>query len=268
MNVSDWTKAKELKKGNKIVPFVGAGLSRLLGLPDSDRLVEIIAKELEWDPSLLRLAGELPQLAEYYKDMKHGIGPLRSLLDREFYRTNEQIRQSRAHMALVDCKFPVIYTTNFDDLIERAHAIKSVPCRAIADLVDLSEASVGETQVVKFHGTFSNDASLVLDESSYLDRLELESPLDIRFRSDILGKTIMFIGYRLRDINIRFLTHKLFKLRQSQNREFQDQPMAIMVTHAANDVQRLLWMKRDVRLIELDPIKREESLADFLEYLR
>ena len=44
---------------------------------------------------------------------------------------------------------------------------------------------------------FSDDSSIVLTESSYFERLEFNSPLDIKLRSDMLGKTILYIGYSL-----------------------------------------------------------------------
>ena len=36
--------------------------------------------------------------------------------------------------------------------------------------------------------------------------------LDIKLRSDMLGKTILYIGYSLEDINMRFLLYKLSKI--------------------------------------------------------
>ncbi|MDA7108033.1 hypothetical protein PJ022_24255 [Escherichia coli] len=35
---------------------------------------------------------------------------------------------------------------------------------------------------------------MVLDETSNFQRLEFETPLDIKFRSDVLGKSVLFIG--------------------------------------------------------------------------
>ena len=32
--------------------------------------------------------------------------------------------------------------------------------------------------------------TIVLDESSYFERLEFETPLDIKLRSDVLGKSV------------------------------------------------------------------------------
>ncbi|MCD8493636.1 MAG: SIR2 family protein, partial [Geovibrio sp.] len=75
----------------------------------------------------------------------------------------------------------------------------------IASVSDMTQIKDGVTQIVKFHGDFDNDDSLVLDESSYYERLEFETPLDIKLRSDVLGKSVLFIGYSLADVNLRFL---------------------------------------------------------------
>jgi hypothetical protein len=263
-----WESVRQLKQEGKLVPFIGSGLSAELGVPRVDGIVDIIASELEWDPEILRLAGDLPQLAEYYLDVKHHIGSLRSKLDIEFHLEDSKIRNSRCHMALVDCKFPVIYTTNYDDLLERAHQIKKLPFRAIATLADLAEAPANVTTIIKFHGTFSNDDTLVLTESSYFDRLEFDSALDIRLRSEILGKALLFIGYSFNDINVRYLIYKLHKLRSQQKLVGGKLPLAIMTTFSADDVQRTLWKRREVAVVELNPIQPTSSLAEFLEYLQ
>jgi hypothetical protein len=171
-------------------------------------------------------------------------------------------------MALVDCRFPVIYTTNYDDLIERAHKIKGIPYRSITTLADLAEAPTSVTTIIKFHGTFLDDDILVLTESSYFDRLEFDSALDIRLRSEILGKALLFIGYSFTDINVRYLIYKLHKLRSQQKLVGGGLPLAIMTTFSADDVQRTLWKRREVSVVELDPIQRTSDLAEFLEYLR
>ena len=80
----------------------------------------------------------------------------------------------------------------------------------------MSETSkkLGDTEIVKFHGDFDDDESIVLTESQYFARLSLEHPLDIKLRGDTLDKGILFIGYNLADINMRYL---LFKLQQIWN---------------------------------------------------
>src|SRR3954463_1180654 len=68
----------------------------------------------------------------------------------------------------------------------------------------------GITQIVKFHGDFDDDGSLVITETDYFNRLAFDSPLDVKFRSDALGKTVLFIGYSMTDLNIRLLLHNLW----------------------------------------------------------
>jgi NAD-dependent SIR2 family protein deacetylase len=157
-----------------LIPFVGAGLSKPLGLPDWSTLIDFIAKQLGYDPEVFKLNGNDLQLAEYYVTVKRSIGPLRSEMDRLFNPSDDQIKQSRAHSALADMKVPLIYTTNYDRIIERAFGLRGATYFTIANLDDIASApSDMATQIVKLHGTFDDDTSLVLTETSYFDRLEL-----------------------------------------------------------------------------------------------
>jgi hypothetical protein len=123
------------------------------------------------------------------------------------------------------------------------------------------------TQIVKFHGTFDDDESLVLTESSYFDRLEFESALDIKLRADMLGKCLLFVGYSLSDINIRYMLYKLHKLRRRITWEGNNIPSAYLLTFGAGLVQRLLLKQWDVQVEELDPVDKPGSTASFLESL-
>jgi SIR2-like domain len=258
---------RSLRLDGRLIPFVGAGLSIPLGLPSWARLIDIIAEQLGYDPHVYRLNGTDLQLAEYYVAMKGSIGPLRSELDRLFNPTDTAIRESRAHTLLTRLGCPVIYTTNYDRIIERAFELHAVPHFSISNIDDIAAAPPDATQIVKFHGTFSDDASLVLTESSYFDRLAFESALDIRLRSDILGKSLLFVGYGLGDINIRYLLYRLNKLRKAVGRHESRIPSAYLIAFGAGEVQRKLLAQWDVEVIELDPLDMTTSTADFLESL-
>jgi hypothetical protein len=229
-----------LSRDKKLMPFVGSGLSRSLGLPSYDGLVDEIADELGWDPEVFQQQGDFLQLAEYYVSVKGSIGPLRSRLDREWNPTQQQVKASRPHAALAGLAPTRLYTTNYDDIIERAFESHGSDYHRIASIDDIASAPAGATQIVKFHGTFSDDSSLVLTESSYFERLDFESALDIKLRSDSLGRCLLFLGYSLRDINIRFMLHKLHKLRRQALRATSALPAAVLVTFAIGEVQEKL----------------------------
>ena len=90
---------------------------------------------------------------------------------------------------------------------------------------DVAPARDGVTQIVKLHGDFDDDPSIVIAETDYLDRLSFESPLDIKFRVDALAKPILFVGYSMSDLNIRFLLHRLWRTWQASGFE-RDRPQS------------------------------------------
>ena len=262
---TEFATLRDVHRDGKLIPFIGAGLSMPLGLPSWSKLTDIIAEQLGYDPEVFALSGNNLQLAEYYVAVKGSIGPLRSEMDRLFNPTDEAISSSRTHSALVEMELPIIYTTNYDRIIERAFELREIPCHTVASIDDIATAPPNATQVVKFHGTFSNDASLVLTESSYFDRLEFESAIDIKLRADMLGKCLLFIGYSLNDINIRYMLYKLHKLRHQVRPDAPRTPSAYLITFGAGEVQRTLLAKWDVSVLELEPTNTAESIANFLE---
>ena len=132
--ITDFTILRDLRRDGKLIPFVGAGLSIPLGLPSWSSLLDIIADQLDYDPAVFKLSGNNLQLAEFYVANKGSIGPLRSEMDRLFNPTDEAIKSSRAHSALVDMDLPLIYTTNYDRIIERAFELKKIPCHTISNM--------------------------------------------------------------------------------------------------------------------------------------
>src|SRR5262245_51917984 len=195
MSRSSTPTLRDVRMEGRLVPFVGAGLSRPLGLPSWDLLIDNIAVQLGYDPEIYRLNGSKLQLAEYFVAEKGSIGPLRSEMDRLFNPTDEAVLASTSHRLLVEMKLPLIYTTNYDRIIERAFDLRGVACHTIANIDDIGTAPPNVTHVVKFHGSFSDDASLVLTESNYFDRLDFESALDLKLRADTLGKSLLFVGH-------------------------------------------------------------------------
>ena len=123
-----------------------------------------------------------------------------------------KVRNSEIHRLIVELAFPVIYTTNYDRYLELAHEAHGVRYTKIANLGEMTSTEPGVTQIVKFHGDFEDEASIVLTESSHFDRLPLEGPLDLKLRADLLGRIALFIGYSVSDVGVRYLIYRLHKL--------------------------------------------------------
>lgn len=192
--------------------FVGAGVSANLGLPDWSELIGHVAVELGYDPRIFSTYGSPLALAEYYKRKTGALGPLRSWMDREWHKPGTDVSASEIHELITRGNFPRIYTTNYDRWLEFAHDAFRVPYDKIASVADLTSLTEGRRQIVKFHGDFDEDESLVLDETSYFRRLNFDSPLDIKLMNDLMGRSVLFIGYSLTDINMRLLFYRLTEM--------------------------------------------------------
>lgn len=254
-------------RSKRLILFVGAGVSMGLGLPSWKQLVDHMAKELGFDPDIYRTFGSDLTLAEFYRITKGQIGPLRSWMDREWHSPSTDISKSRIHELIATSDFDLIYTTNYDRWIERAFEHHKQPYTKIASVGDLLTMAKDKTQIVKFHGDFDDDTSIVLDETSYFERLEFESPLDIKLRSDVLGRSVLFIGYSLTDINIRYLFYRLANLWKKSSRGA-PQPMSFIFSARPNPVQEAALAQWNIKMLSSAEDDPGRALIQLLEQLR
>jgi hypothetical protein len=127
--------------------------------------------------------------------------------------------------------------------------------------------SEGATQIIKFHGDFDEEDSLVITETDYFDRLRFDSPLDIKFRADALGKTVLFLGYSMSDMNIRLLLHWLWRTWEKSGYE-RDRPQSFIFMAHENDMQTAVLKQWGVVPLRGDVEDPEQALIGFLEELQ
>jgi SIR2-like domain len=254
-------------RDRKAILFVGAGVSMTVGLPSWQTLIEHMAEELGLAiDSADAQSINYFTLAEYYRLRQGSIGPLRSWMDRHWSIPEKTLKQSRVHQLIVELDFPIIYTTNFDRNLETAFALHGKSFVKIVDAKDIARASERETQIIKLHGDFDDDDSIVLAETDYLDRLSFESPLDIKFRADALGNTILFVGYSLSDLNIRFLLHRLWKTWRSSGYE-RDRPQSFVFMLQPDPADEAVLQQWGIRVLTEPDSEPDMALQNFLERL-
>eukprot|EP00913_Durusdinium_trenchii_P004200 g3892.t1 len=198
-------------KDKRAILFVGAGVSMNLGLPSWHSLTLQMIHESGLNEILLDRPDITYQtVAEYYLIKNGKLEDLHAWLEVEEATVNK-LQQSEIHRLIVSLDFPVIYTTNYDRNLEKAYELHGRDFVKITKPGDVVRAADGRTEIVKFHGDFDDPASLVLTESHHFERLFFDAPLDVKLRSDALGKTVLFIGYSMSDINIRLLFYRLWR---------------------------------------------------------
>lgn len=256
--------AKNIDPKNTIL-FAGAGLSMGLGLPSWGELIGEMGSQLGFEKDIFSLFGDHLMLAEYYVLEKGGIGKLRSWMDVKWHSNNVEIETSKAHEYIAKSGFPIIYTTNFDRWLEKAFDHYKVSYSKVVSVSDFCDLNDGSTQIVKFHGDFDDDNSLVLTQSSYMERLQFETPLDIKLRSDVLHRPVLFIGYSLSDINVRYLFYKLRKMWQAVPN--QARPPSYIYMTRPNPVQERVLKELGITPIvgdAGDPAKGVEELLSII----
>jgi hypothetical protein len=251
---------------HQTILFVGAGLSMHLGLPSWPALMKDIGKELDFDPDIFLGFGNFLALAEYYEITKGSIEPLAKTLDAKWHGPGYDVGKSNAHKLVVELGFERIYTTNFDRWIEKAFERCRVPYHKIVDVNDIADSRPGVTDIIKFHGDFDRGDTLVITESNYFDRLQFEAPLDILLRADALHRPILFIGYSLGDINMRYLFHKLWKIWSGAKIQDARKKFYIFMSRP-NPIEEKIYEKWGITPI-VDGVGGSAGLIQFLESLK
>jgi hypothetical protein len=225
---------ERLARGQLLL-LVGAGASRWAGLPSWREAVSALADDLvpalrEHVPdarerfvppapdervpveALLRI----PEAHRFLRGEARLVEKLSALFD------TSRIDPSRLplHREIVRLSrfVPAIYTTNFDDLLERTFDALGCRCQVVAEPEDLRSWRLDEVDgrfvprypIYKLHGTLSRPASLVVGESDFQRRSDLAAnPIDLRFCSDVMGREILLVGYGFNDPNLRWIWTKL-----------------------------------------------------------
>jgi uncharacterized protein len=269
---------KNLYREGRLVPFLGAGVSMSVEWteggqvkrgPSWRELVDQAARILGFDePDLLRVRGTDLQILEYFRSQFQGSATrLTNWLLQHMNAPDTAIQAAPMLTELSNMhKCSLFYTTNFDDFIERAIRLQGRPCSVVAAEGDMGIRS-GEAEVVKFHGDLNHPDRMVLSESDYEHRLTLSTAMDYRLRSDVLGRSLLFIGYSFRDWNVAYL----FRL---VNAQFGELPRSIfgkrayIVISDPSDFERNLFAARRIEVVPVGGGNRTQEIADLLREIR
>lgn len=169
------------------------------------------------------------------------------------------------HLTPMNMGVPAIYTTNQDNVMEKGYQKYGKKYKTIVHLEDFAEIKLSEQLYIKFHGDLNYPETIVFTKNDYDKRIsEPQNELNIRLRSDLLAKNILFIGYSFRDINIQQMFAEL------KEAFFGKLPNSYMIAYKYSENLQLLCDEYGITLI--DPLKEcpesENHVTAFKNFLK
>jgi SIR2-like domain len=245
--------------------FLGAGINAGVkdthgrSFPLGSGLAEWIATDLLESPDLSTSLSEVAEIARY----RVGEEALNSYLYEQF----SQFRPGTAHLALAQLPWDVIYTTNYDLLVEGgAHFLDEEAAgrfrKILSKETDLSPFTEDDILYYKLHGSIdlanTEEGRLVLTREDYRHYELYRRPLFRRLERDLLSRTFVFVGYSLRDSNFRDL------LEDCRNElGAKSFPLSFAVLRDFSQVEETFWREKyNIQLLRCDSAVFLETLKE------
>lgn len=184
-------------KQNRLVIFVGAGVSANSGVPLWGSLIDSFKKDL---PEHLKEETDYLKIAQHYRDLRGEKEYLDKVKDILKY---EKVSPNEIHKEILDLNPCHIVTTNYDDLIEQAALTYNHQYYVVRNDKDLP-ANKGEKMIIKMHGDFSL-GNIVLTENDYFDYSRNFPLIKSYVLSLFATKLVLFVGFSFTDINLKYI---------------------------------------------------------------
>lgn len=196
-------KLKEAADNNKLVVFVGAGVSANSGLPDWKELIEEYRDALEMDKSKPISSDEYLKIPQYYYNTR-GFKDYYDIINKVF---NKNYESNKIHELIFRLAPQHIITTNYDDLIEQEKEKQGLLYDVVCEDKDLPYTLNGKL-IIKMHGDLQRK-NIVLKEEDYLSYEENFRLIETFIKSLFVNHTVVFIGYSLGDYDLKLIINNV-----------------------------------------------------------
>ncbi|GMV90461.1 MAG: hypothetical protein AMXMBFR82_02390 [Candidatus Hydrogenedentota bacterium] len=205
--------AKSVETGD-VALFAGAGLSRSAGFVDWKALLSDIAKDLKLD---INREHDLIAVAQYHVNEKQNRSRINQAIIDEL---SEGAELTRSHAILARLPFASVWTTNYDQLLEKSfeEAGKTVDLKITQE--NLAQSRRGRDVIVyKMHGCVTQPQDAVITKDDY-EQYEQRRQLFVEsLKGDLISKTFLFLGFSFTDPNIDYILSRVRVLLGKNQRE-------------------------------------------------
>lgn len=186
---------QESSKNNKLVIFVGAGVSANSGIPMWKNIIDKIKEKID----ISNEEKDSLKIAQYYynsRDKKEYYEFLESEL-------NINAKPNEIHDKLLELNPYHIITTNYDNLIEQQAIKRGMFYDIVSKDSDLPYTP-NNKMIIKMHGDFKN-RNIVFKEDDYISYSRKFKLIETYIKSLFSTHTILFVGYSLSDPDVHYI---------------------------------------------------------------
>ena len=278
----------DLLRTGSVVPFLGAGSSLCARdpeahwdgdhptvLPSGIELAAYLAHKSSFPSKEPRDLEDLAKVASYFSDLA-GRRRLRQRL-RDILNHDFEVSPLHHLIASIPCPL-LIVVTNYDTLLEQAFRAINKPYDLVIYPSDNKESAASvlwwqhgeakpkpvdpnqltidltsKTVIFKMHGTVVRDTadfdSFVITEEDYIEFLSrLDSAVPPIFFQHCWNRSFLFLGYSLRDWNLRVVLKNLSRALKQRG---QEELPSWAIQRDPSGLDMALWRKRNVEIFDV-----------------
>lgn len=241
---------REARENNRLVIFVGAGVSNNSGIPGWHELIKCFAKKLNIDKcnkcSFRNSSNCPPDCKEKYNFCQDDYLKIPQYFynekESDYFNIIKEIFNVRAkpnkiNDMIMDLQPKHIITTNFDKLIENTENLNKMIYKVVTKDEDLLIYHSNNSYIIKMHGDIDKIKDVVLKEEDYLDYSRKHILIETFIKSLLVDHIFLFIGYSLNDYNLKLIINWLEYLARDCNKD-ERQNNYILVEHKKKYMDR------------------------------
>ena len=209
---------REASENNRLIIFVGAGVSNNSGIPGWNELVKCFAQKLNYDKckkcNFHSSNCQMSDCKEKYNFCQDDYLKIPQFFynkdENEYFKTikeffNIDAQPNLINNILIDLHPKHIITTNFDNLIENTNNPNTMVYKVITKDKDLLTYKSNNSYIIKMHGDINEIKEIVLMENDYLNYSQKHILIETFIKSLLIDCTFLFIGYSLNDYNLKLI---------------------------------------------------------------
>ena len=206
-------------KSQKVILFIGGGLSANAGLPLWHDLIHLIKRSRRFNSEEEAFfAGlDLPQQAQYLYDVRGKTAVIHTIRD-IFGRSIRPSDTSAVHRTITTLPINTIITSNWDELIEIHFERENISLDVIWRDDQFTTTTTRKT-LIKMHGTIQAPDSIIFSEDDYYRFATSRSLIKQHISTLLSTSTVLFAGYGYRDFDFKLIFYEVGALLTTLSRK-------------------------------------------------